>query len=122
MQCCLGLKAEWARSRARAHRWTEEQHLILEEMRRVLEYLKWHANWWDEQGLRRSANGVTPTIQDGLSGYATKQATILRRLRRQFATMWRPRLESFQLSANWLLDVDITDTAVATPAPISAID
>ncbi|KAF9488375.1 hypothetical protein BDN71DRAFT_1513112 [Pleurotus eryngii] len=115
------LKAEWSRSRARAQRWTEEQDLVLEEMRRVLAYLQWHANWWDKQGPQRSGSGVTETVQDGLSAYAAKQAAILRHLRRRFVVLWRPRLESFQLGADWVSDVDIVATATDSPL-ISAVD
>ncbi|KAF4603264.1 hypothetical protein EYR38_003677 [Pleurotus pulmonarius] len=114
------LKAEWAKSRARAARWTEEQDLILEEMRRVLAYLKWQASWWEEQATRQSDN-VTPAVLDSLSAYAAKQASILRHLRRRFACMWRPWLLSYGLDASWLSDADlvganITDRTAEAPA------
>lgn len=104
----------------RAARWTEEQDLILEEMRRVLAYLKWQASWWEGQATRRSDN-VTPAVLDGLSAYAAKQASILRHLRRRFACMWRPRLLSYGLDAGWLSDADlvganITDRNAEAPA------
>ncbi len=41
------LRAEWARSRARVRRATEEVTLLREEMRRVLQFLQWKAKWWD---------------------------------------------------------------------------
>ncbi|KAG1805426.1 hypothetical protein EV424DRAFT_1544391 [Suillus variegatus] len=37
-----GVCMEWCKSRARAMRWAEE-------MRRVLQFFDWQANWWDEQ-------------------------------------------------------------------------
>ncbi|KAF9034897.1 hypothetical protein BJ165DRAFT_1356057 [Panaeolus papilionaceus] len=37
---------EWAKSRARSLRATEEVMLLKEEMRRVLAYLKWKSHWW----------------------------------------------------------------------------
>lgn len=39
------LQAEWAKSRARATRWTEEVMLLKEEMRRALAFLNWRAQW-----------------------------------------------------------------------------
>ncbi|KAJ7699783.1 hypothetical protein B0H14DRAFT_3100193 [Mycena olivaceomarginata] len=40
------LRIEWAKTRARAWRWTEEVDLVEEEMRRVLAFLNWKANHW----------------------------------------------------------------------------
>ncbi|KAG1892934.1 uncharacterized protein F5891DRAFT_986314 [Suillus fuscotomentosus] len=37
-----GVRVEWCKSRARAMHWAEE-------MRRVLQFFDWQANWWDEQ-------------------------------------------------------------------------
>lgn len=38
-------RIEWCKSRARASRWAEEVELLQEEMRRVAEFLSWHAAW-----------------------------------------------------------------------------
>ena len=40
------LRSEWAKSRAQAARATEEVLLLREEMRRVLDFLGWKADWW----------------------------------------------------------------------------
>ncbi|KAJ7802706.1 hypothetical protein B0H14DRAFT_2614089 [Mycena olivaceomarginata] len=50
------LRIEWAKTRAKAMRYAEEVEL-LEEMRRVLQFLDWRANWWSSlagymEGLR----------------------------------------------------------------------
>ncbi|KAF9492480.1 hypothetical protein BDN71DRAFT_1591590 [Pleurotus eryngii] len=100
------LKAEWARSRARAARWGEEKALILEEMRRVLAFLDAWAAWWDRQ-QRRCADNTSPTLLDGLVAYATKQASILRCLRRRFVELWRPLLDSYGLDADWFSNVEL---------------
>ncbi|EIW79765.1 hypothetical protein CONPUDRAFT_34829, partial [Coniophora puteana RWD-64-598 SS2] len=42
-----GIRTEWCKARARALRWTEEVHLLKEEMRRTLQYMLWHARWWE---------------------------------------------------------------------------
>ncbi|KAG2028626.1 hypothetical protein BDR03DRAFT_818726, partial [Suillus americanus] len=41
-----GVRVEWCKSRARALRWAEEVDLLQEEMRRVLQFFNWQANWW----------------------------------------------------------------------------
>ena len=38
------MRAEWAQTKARADRWSEEKQLVQEEMRRVLAYFQWKAN------------------------------------------------------------------------------
>ncbi|KII90795.1 hypothetical protein PLICRDRAFT_67573, partial [Plicaturopsis crispa FD-325 SS-3] len=40
------LRVEWAKSKARADRWEEEVHLLLEKMRRVLAFGSWQGEWW----------------------------------------------------------------------------
>ena len=37
---------EWAKSRAWKNRWEEEVESTLEEMRRVLCYMDWRAQYW----------------------------------------------------------------------------
>ncbi len=48
------LQAEWARSRARVRRTSEEVALVREEMRRVLESLEWSAAQWGFEGKVQS--------------------------------------------------------------------
>lgn len=58
MKCCTklnttpGLWVEWAKSHTRAQWWAEELLLLVEEMRRVIVFLEWKANWWYAQGQR----------------------------------------------------------------------
>ena len=40
------MRVEWAKAKARMMRWKEELMLIQEEMRRVIVYHKWRADWW----------------------------------------------------------------------------
>ncbi|OJA20624.1 hypothetical protein AZE42_14183 [Rhizopogon vesiculosus] len=35
-------------------RWSEEVELLLEEMQRVIEFLKWQAEWWGGRASSRS--------------------------------------------------------------------
>ena len=58
--CCsyphthLGLRVEWLKCRARAHRAREEVRLVEEEMCRVLGFCKWKESWWRERVAKRS--------------------------------------------------------------------
>ncbi|KAJ6448830.1 hypothetical protein C8R45DRAFT_1132718 [Mycena sanguinolenta] len=60
-----GLRVEWGKAWARAHRWTEEVDLLEEEMRRILVFLQWKADWW--RGL---ANSRTVDGSDMKEGFA----------------------------------------------------
>ncbi len=80
------LLAEWARSRARVRRTTEEVMLLREEMRRVLDFLEWRAKWWDAQGNIRSQVGLE--LKEGLHAYASQQAALQRSLAASFKSLW----------------------------------
>ncbi|KAG1740920.1 hypothetical protein EDB19DRAFT_1895244 [Suillus lakei] len=45
----LCVHLEWCKARAHAHQWSEEVELLLEEMRHVIVFLKWQADWWKER-------------------------------------------------------------------------
>ena len=74
------------KSKARADRWNEEVQLVKEEMRRVLVFLEWKADWWTKEGGR--VLNVRPDIADGIRAYAAKQAHINRALARSFKMRW----------------------------------
>lgn len=69
-------------------RWAEEVELVLEEMRRVKQFLAWQAGWWIEQEYRREAS-ATEIHSEGLSAYARRQARIRLDLKVHFEHMWR---------------------------------
>lgn len=81
------LRAEWARSRARVRRATEEVLLVCEEMRRVLLFLEWSAVQWE---IRTSARGdsVSLELDEGLKAYAVEQAALQRTLASIFKALW----------------------------------
>ncbi|KAH6891811.1 hypothetical protein BKA70DRAFT_1119637, partial [Coprinopsis sp. MPI-PUGE-AT-0042] len=72
------LWVEWARSRARKDRWCEEYLILQEEMRRVVAYLAWKANWWDSKASLWSDSLTGCSIRHGVSAYAQKQALLQR--------------------------------------------
>ncbi|KAJ6476812.1 hypothetical protein C8R45DRAFT_833720, partial [Mycena sanguinolenta] len=79
------VRIDWAKTRARCHRWREEVDLLEEEMARVLRYCDWRAAWWMQQrGLRE----VDEMQSEGETAYATCQATIQAQLARSFSTEW----------------------------------
>ena len=68
------LRVEWAKSRARATRATEEVLMLREEMRRLVEFLNWKARWWTERQTLRTVRD--PALKEGILSYAIKQACI----------------------------------------------
>ncbi|KAJ7856844.1 hypothetical protein B0H14DRAFT_3448242 [Mycena olivaceomarginata] len=67
------IRVEWARVRARKDRWDEEVMLLREEMRRVLRYLEWQAQWWRDRATRRK--DWDSATAAGAEAYALKQGT-----------------------------------------------
>ncbi|KAJ7720902.1 hypothetical protein B0H16DRAFT_1335751 [Mycena metata] len=79
------IRVEWAR--ARKIRWEEEVMTLREEMRRVLRYLEWQADWWREHtAVRVDVESVE--IGAGLRAYALKQADLHSRLGAFFERKW----------------------------------
>ena len=71
-------------------RWSEEVLLIQENMRRVLVYMSWFANWWTSHAEVPSTDH-DPYLTEGLtaSSYAAKQADLRLSLRNHFEMMWK---------------------------------
>ena len=93
------MRVEWAKARACKMRWKEELLLVQEEMRRVIEYMKWREGWWREHCSLRT--DIDDTISSGISGYAYKQVAICRHLAEQCARYWLPLLESKGITPSW---------------------
>ena len=84
------LRAEWAKSRARAARCREEVLLLREEMRRVLAFLEWKSSWWlDRENLRVD---ITNDLAEGLKAYAQTQSDLQRALKEHFCAIWQSPL------------------------------
>ncbi|KAI4517040.1 hypothetical protein K525DRAFT_211789 [Schizophyllum commune Loenen D] len=80
------VRVEWAKARARSERWSEEVNILKEEMRRVLRFLQWRAQWWDDRALFVAA--LDPAGRAGVRAYALRQAYLARRLRASFHVTW----------------------------------
>ncbi|KAF9552469.1 hypothetical protein CPC08DRAFT_738160 [Agrocybe pediades] len=65
------LRAEWAKSRARAARAREEVLLLREEMRQTVLFLEWKARWWDQRLTSRQVDNKE--LAEGLRAYASSQ-------------------------------------------------
>ncbi|PIL29361.1 hypothetical protein GSI_09412 [Ganoderma sinense ZZ0214-1] len=94
------MRAEWARSKARAERWEEEEQLLLEEMRRVLTFFEWKSRWWQSQGKARE--DVSPRFRRGLAVYAAKQAAVYERLAARTASYWINYLKALGPLPSWI--------------------
>ncbi|KAF9019901.1 hypothetical protein BDZ89DRAFT_1093800 [Hymenopellis radicata] len=67
------LRIEWCKARARKLRWQEEVELLLEEMRRVIQYHRWQGEWW-LQRLDMRRTDVSPELHQGMFAFAMEQA------------------------------------------------
>ena len=94
------MRVEWAKTKARAQRWSEEVALLQEEMRRVLEYCDWKATWWRNEGGQRTRVDDL-VIVSGLKAYAEKQASVFDRLGQSFASRWSSVLKKHRIKASW---------------------
>ncbi|KAJ6613766.1 hypothetical protein B0H10DRAFT_2165228 [Mycena sp. CBHHK59/15] len=97
------LRIEWAKTRATALHWAEEVDLLEEEMRRITQFQKWRAEWWDNLAGKRpppppnAADECDDIVyapdshayREGNRAYARKQADIQRKLSAQFQDEWK---------------------------------
>ena len=81
---------------------TEFNLLIQEEMRCVIVYHKWRADWWRECVSRQ--NHEDQAISSGISGYAHKQADICVRMAEQCGQHWLPHLKARGIVPSWGLN------------------
>jgi len=95
-------------------RYAEEVELLLEEMRRVLAFLEWDRDRWNERALRvreradsiadsptpRPSRGKTTGLEEGLRAYALRQASVRQRLFSTFAQQWHD-VPAFIVLTDW---------------------
>ncbi|PBK63848.1 hypothetical protein ARMSODRAFT_990134 [Armillaria solidipes] len=95
------LRSEWCRSRARAKRSEEEVLLLREEMRRVLCFLRWKAEWWVQRIERRDVQR-DEGLREGLRVYAGRQRDLQLALRARFQELWTTPLEDMDKEGDLL--------------------
>lgn len=105
------LQVEWSKSHARKQRWEEEVAIIQEEMRRVIAYHEWKAQWWRTQNARRS--DTDSDRLHGVAAYAEKQAHLSEQLAQRCAECWLPALKERGISTEW--EGRYSVTTVVTP-------
>lgn len=69
-------------------RWFEEVTLLQEEMRRVLEFLEWQAQWWRQKG-GTLMHVSDPATRSGMIAYRERQATLREDLKARFKFLWK---------------------------------
>ena len=99
------MRVEWAKTISRCLRWEEEVELLQEEMRRVITFFKWKAQWWRRQARRRRhRHGTCGKILHGVAAYAEKQAFFMDRLAQSSAECWLPALKAEGIAPSWEAD------------------
>ena len=94
------VQVQWAKMAANADRWSEELIIVVEEMRRVLAYFEWYANWWREQVDRRGTR--LEGLRASLNAHALRQEADYRERIRRFAAVWLPIIVAADLPAPWI--------------------
>ncbi|KAF9023533.1 hypothetical protein BDZ89DRAFT_1041591 [Hymenopellis radicata] len=82
------LKIKWCEARARMLRWREQVELLIKEMRRVVAFRKWKADWW-KQRADPFANADDPMAK-GACAYALAAADSQLRNAEQLELSWGP--------------------------------
>ncbi|KAG2138407.1 uncharacterized protein EDB93DRAFT_1242105 [Suillus bovinus] len=81
------VQVEWCKVHVHANCWLEEVELLLEEMRRVIVFLRWQAEWWS--GRRSSRTLESTADQEGLAAYTCRQAALWLSLVASFQDLWK---------------------------------
>jgi hypothetical protein len=88
------------------YRWEEEVELTLEEMRRVLCFMDWRAQYW--RALVPEGQLNDPTLQEGMAAFAMKQAYIAQAMAQNFSQKWAPLLAGYSIIPDWPKDYNFT--------------
>lgn len=105
------VRVEWAKLRARVARWDEEGTLLMEEMRRVVSFLRWKARWWSSVASSRATGDVR--VRDGATAYALKQSDNFSYLSESFICWWGLVLDKHHINRPWPKEIEPT----STPSP-----
>lgn len=87
-----GVRIEWAKSRARASRFTEEVLLLTEEMMWVQRFFAWKGVDWEAKAdtvAWASDVSMTQMRVEGIIAYAKRQADMYKSLMVHFRFLWK---------------------------------
>ena len=114
------LRVEWAKSQARAARWSEQVDLVAEEMRRTLAFLEWRAGWWRCQASRRV--DISEQVHHGLVAYAERQADLLKRIAGGHVKHWLPILKVNSIVSDWAVKYLASGMSAAAGGEVGSDD
>lgn len=83
------VRVEFCKAWARERRWSEEQQLLREEMRRTVVTFRWQAQRWKDSVV---AEDSTDVDAEARNAYAHRQAHIRHSMARVFETLWETPL------------------------------
>lgn len=112
-------RADWARLRSRALRWTEQVSMLCEEMRRVVTTHMKTSEAWVKCGDEVLVNepNLQLDISRGLSAYAYRQARIYEALAIGCIERWVPLTVKHDIVVQWPVSL-APYAAVPTTAPV----
>ncbi|KAL1940902.1 hypothetical protein VTO73DRAFT_7538 [Trametes versicolor] len=118
------LRVEWAKARARAHRWSEQVRLLHEEMRRVLESTRYAAKEWNLRRSQRQTHAdpsvlLDDELDEGLKAYADEHCAMETGLADAFEQKWAIVREMAEAAMNGTLK---DDQAVVDDADVRVIE
>jgi hypothetical protein len=67
----------------------EEVDPLEEEMRRVVDFLDWHARWWRTLEVLRADMQPEAALREEHAAYAQKQAGCMEGLSKRFQELWK---------------------------------
>lgn len=105
--------------------YAEEVELLLEEMQRVLAFLEWDRDWWNNWVLHicqadaathpptpSLSQGKTAAFEEGLRAYALRQASIHQCLFDTFTQQWHD-IPAFITLTEWgFTDEEVVDNSL----------
>jgi hypothetical protein len=113
------LRSEWAKSRAHAARAMEEILLLREEMRRVLEFLRWKADWWSRRIKSRTT--ADASLSEGLQAYCMEQSYVQSLLSITFRMLWKTPFKTARMRAWKVMSTTMTMTPTTMMTVMTAI-
>ncbi|THU81286.1 hypothetical protein K435DRAFT_693869 [Dendrothele bispora CBS 962.96] len=104
------VRVEYCKSKARLDRSKEEVQLLCEELRRMMEYSLWKAEWWlsrrsGGEGMLSIGESVTAELADGLNSYALQQVSIMKNRHDHLDKTWTPLIEHAKKILNRAPDI-----------------